>query len=90
MLDVQTQFAALDGAEHQMSEPPRSCANLADSSAMLFEEAFGISFEVQDAPVDANIRNAALPAKFAQESDGKADNSSKFRFCECVRGCGSV
>jgi hypothetical protein len=90
MLDVHQANAALDVAEHQMSEPPRSCANLADSSAMLLEEPFGISFEVQDAPVDANMWNAALSAKFTQESDGKAYNGSKLRFCECVRGCGSV
>ncbi len=51
---------------------------------MLLEEPFGISFEVQDAPVDANMRHAALSAKFAQESDREADNGSKLRFCECV------
>jgi hypothetical protein len=90
MLDVQTQFAALDGAEHQMSEPPRSCANLYRRVAMLFEKAFGISFEIQDAPVDANMWHTALSAKFAQESDREANNGSKLRFCECVRGCGSV
>jgi hypothetical protein len=57
---------------------------------MLFEEAFGISFEVQDAPVDANMWHAALSAEFAQESDREAYNGSKLRFCECVRGCGGI
>jgi hypothetical protein len=90
MLDVQPANVALDVVEHQMSVPPRSCANLYRRVAMLFEKAFGISFEVQDAPVDANIRNAALSAKFAQESDREAYKGSKLRFCECVRGCGSV
>jgi hypothetical protein len=90
MLDVQPANVALDVVEHQMSVPPRSCANLYRRVAMLFEKAFGINLEVQDAPVDANKWNAALSAKFTQESDGKADNSSKLRFCECVRGCGSI
>jgi hypothetical protein len=67
-----------------------SCANLDGGSAMLFKEAIRISFEVQDAPVDANMWNAALSAKFAQESDREANNGSKLRFCDCVRGCGSV
>jgi hypothetical protein len=57
---------------------------------MLFKEAIRISFEVQDAPVDTNMRNAALSAEFTQESDGEAYNGCKLRFCDCVRGCGSV
>jgi hypothetical protein len=46
MLDAQTQFAALDGAEHQMSEPPRSCANLNRHFAMLFKKAFSVRLEI--------------------------------------------
>jgi hypothetical protein len=57
---------------------------------MIVEKALRVSFEVQDAPVDANMWHAALPAEFTQESDGEAYNGSKLRFCECVRGCGSV
>jgi hypothetical protein len=84
MLDAQQANAALDVVEHQMSVPPHSCTNLGDSSAMLFKEPFGISFEVQDAPVDANMRHTTLSAKFAQKSDREADNGSKLRFCECI------
>jgi hypothetical protein len=90
MLDAHQANAALDVAEHQMSVPPRSRSHLDDSSAMLFEKAFGINLEVQDAPVDANMRHTALSAKFTQESDREAYNGSKLRFCECVRGCGSI
>jgi hypothetical protein len=84
MLDAHQANAALDVVEHQMSEPPRSRSHLDDSSAMLLKEAFSINLEVQDAPVDANMWNAALSPKFTQESDGEADNGSKLRFCECV------
>jgi hypothetical protein len=84
MLDAHQANAALDVVEHQMSEPPRSRANLGSRVAMLFEKALSISFEVQDAPVDANMRYTSLSAKFAQESDREANNGSKLRFCECV------
>jgi hypothetical protein len=90
MLDAQAQIVALDVVEHQMSLPPRSRSHLDDSSAMLLKEPFGINLEVQDAPVDANMRHTALSAKFAQESNREAYNGSKLRFCECVRGCGSI
>jgi hypothetical protein len=62
MLDAQLANAALDVVEHQMSVPPRSCTNLSRRVAMLFEKAFRVTFEVQNAPVDANMRYAALPA----------------------------
>jgi hypothetical protein len=84
MLDAQQANAALDVVEHQMSEPPRSRANLSRRVAMLFKESLRVRFQVQDAPVDANMRYTSLPAKFAQESDREANNGSKLRFCECV------
>jgi hypothetical protein len=90
MLDAQTQIVALDVVEHQMSVPPRSRANLSRRVAMLLKEAIRISSEVQDAPIDTNMRYASLPAEFAQESDREAYNGCKLRFCDCVRGCGCV
>jgi hypothetical protein len=55
MLDAQTQIVALDVVEHQMSVTPRSRANLSRRITMLFEEAFSVNSEVQDAPADANM-----------------------------------
>jgi hypothetical protein len=86
MLDAHQANAALDVVEHQMSVPPRSRANLGSRVAMLFEKAFRITFEIQDAPVDANMRHTSLSAKFTQESDREANNGCKLRFCECVAG----
>jgi hypothetical protein len=72
-----------ENRSEQWNEVRYSCSFTYDSSTMLFKESFGINFKVQDAPVDANMRDTSLPAEFAQESDGEANSGSKLRFCEC-------